>query len=186
MTVNDPYAVFVPLTPKQKWNLFVRSSLDPYTGFSALFSSAFSQAGNKDPKYGNGAGAYAARVGAAYGDFTTQNFYSGFALAALLHEDPRYFRRGPRSGLLVRAGYAVGQTFSARTDKGTRTFNFAGVLGTGMGIVTSDLYYPQASRNGSVLWSRIGTSMMGSAISNLMSEFWPDVQKMFFHRRKNP
>lgn len=176
MTVNDPNAAFTPLTPKQKWDLFVKSSFDPYTGFSALLSSAFSQSGNNDPKYGNGAKAYTARVGAALADFTTQNFYSGYALAVLLHEDPRYYRRGPKSGILTRVGYSLGQTFSAKTDKGTRTFNFAGVLGTGLGIVTSDLYYPEASRNGSVLWCRIGTSMMGTAIGNLTSEFWPDIR----------
>jgi len=174
--VSDPAAPFVPLTPKEKWDLFLRGAFDPYTGVSALISAGFSHSGNNDPKYGVGAGAYAARVGASYADFTTQNFYSGYALSVLLHEDPRYYRRGPRSRILTRVGYSVAQTVSARTDKGTRTFNFAGVLGMGMGIVTSDLYYPEASRNGSVIWGRVGTSMMGSAIGNLMSEFWPDVR----------
>lgn len=176
LTVNDPNAPFIPLTPKQKWDLFVRSSVDPYTAFSAFLSAAFSQGGNNDPKYGVGTKAYAARVGAALGDFTSQNFYSGYALAVLMHEDPRYYRRGPQSRILVRVGYSVAQAVSTRTDKGTRTFNFAVVLGTGMGIVTSELYYPEASRNGSVIWSRVGTSMMGTAIGNLMSEFWPDLR----------
>jgi hypothetical protein len=176
MTVSDPNAAFVPLTSKQKWNLFVKSTTDPYTGASAAIGAIFSQNGNNDPKYGTGAGAYADRFGAAMADFTTQNFYSGYLLAVILHEDPRYYRRGPRSNILLRMGYAVGQTVSTRTDSGSRTFNFAGVLGTGMGIVTSDLYYPEASRNGSVIWSRVGTSMMGTAIGNLMSEFWPDIR----------
>jgi hypothetical protein len=176
MTVSDPDATFVPLTPKQKWDLFVRSGVDPYTFFSALMAAGFSQDGNNDPRYGNGARAYGERVGAAFADFNTQNFYQGYALAVLLHEDPRYFRRGPKSGILFRLGYAVSQAVSCKTDSGKRTFNFAGVAGMGMGIVTSDLYYPEASRNGSVIWSRVGTSMTGTAIGNLMSEFWPDLR----------
>jgi hypothetical protein len=175
LTVNDPNAAFVPLTKKQKWDLAVRSSVDPYTFFSAALGAGFSQNGNNDPKYGNGAGAYADRFGAAMADFTTQNLYSGYLLSVLFHEDPRYYRKGPGSSIIVRAGYALFQTVSARTDSGGRTFNFAGILGTGMGIVTSDLYYPEASRNGSVIWSRVGTSMMGTAIGNVLSEFWPDI-----------
>jgi hypothetical protein len=176
MTVSDPTLPFVPLTRKQKWDLFLKSAADPYTFGSALFGAAFSQDGNNDPKYGNGARGYAERFGAAVADFDTQNFYTGYALAVLLHEDPRYFRRGPKSSILFRMGYALSQTVSCRTDSGKRTFNFAGIVGTGMGIVTSDLYYPESSHNGSVLWSRVGTSVMGTGIGNLMSEFWPDIR----------
>jgi hypothetical protein len=50
-----------------------------------------------------------------------------------------------------------------------------------MGIAASNLYYPVASRNGTVMFSRLWTSMMGGAGGNLMSEFWPDVQQKFFH-----
>jgi hypothetical protein len=165
--------------------------MDPYTFFSALLGAGFSQNGNNDPKYGTGAVAYADRFGAAMADFTTQNLYSGYLLAVLFHEDPRYYRKGPGSSILARAGYAVFQTVSARTDSGGRSFNFAGVLGMGMGIVTSDLYYPEASHNGSVIWSRVGTSVMGTAIGNILSEFWPDIRlrvipHMWPPRRRRP
>jgi hypothetical protein len=176
MTVSNPDAAFVPLTKKQKWDLFVRSGVDPYTFFSAVLAAGMSQNGNNDPRYGVGWGPYGERFGAAMADFNTQNFYQGYALAVLLHEDPRYYRRGPKSGILFRVGYSLSQAVSCRTDSGKRTFNFAGIGGMGMGIVTSDLYYPEASRNGSVIWSRIGSSMTGTAIGNLMSEFWPDLR----------
>jgi hypothetical protein len=67
-------------------------------------------------------------------------------------------------------------TVVAKSDSGKWGPNLAGVGGMGMGIVFSDLYYPKASVNGSVIWSRVGTSMMGSAIANMMSEFWPDLR----------
>ena len=31
---------------------------------------------------------------------------------------------------------------------------------------------------------RLGTSMMGGVVGNLMSEFWPDMQKKFFRKNK--
>ena len=175
-TVSDPEAPFKRLTVMEKWNLTWKGAYDPFTGFSALIGSASSQSGNKDPRYGNGAGPFAERFGAAVTDFTTQNFFQGFVLASLLHEDPRYYRKGPKVNVFYRVGYAVGMTVITRNDSGKWGPNLAGVGGMGMGIVLSDLYYPEASVNGSVLWSRIGTSMMGSAISNLMSEFWPDLR----------
>ena len=175
-TVSNPDAPFKPLTVKDKWDLTWKGAFDPFTGVSALIGSASSQVGNKDPRYGNGAGPYAERFGAAVTDFTTQNFFQGFVLASLLHEDPRYFRKGPKANILFRMGYAVSMTVVTKKDSGKWGPNLAGVGGMGMGIVFSDLYYPEASVNGSVLWSRISISMMGSAISNMMSEFWPDVR----------
>jgi hypothetical protein len=70
MTVSDPDAAVVPLTKKQKWDLFVRGSVDPYTFFSAALAAGFSQHGNNDPRYGNGWGPYGERFGAAMADFT--------------------------------------------------------------------------------------------------------------------
>ena len=175
-TVSNPDAPFKRLTAKEKWDLSWKGSLDPFTGVSALIGTISSQGGNSDPKYGNGSRGFAERYGAAVTDFTTQNLFSGFVLATLLHEDPRYFRKGPKTNLLGRVGYALSMTVVAKTDSGKWGPNLAGIGGMGMGIVFSDLYYPSASVNGSVLWSRVGTSMMGSAIANMMSEFWPDLR----------
>jgi hypothetical protein len=52
-----------------------------------------------------------------------------------------------------------------------------------MGIAASNLYYPSASVRGTVMAGRLYTSLLGSVIGNVTSEFWPDVQKKFFHRK---
>jgi len=31
---------------------------------------------------------------------------------------------------------------------------------------------------------RLSTSLTGGVVGNLMSEFWPDIQKKFFHKGK--
>ena len=184
-TVNDPRSQILPLTVRQKWRLFAKETFDPFTGASAAIGSAFAQSGNGDPRYGHGGKAYAERFGAAVTDFATQNLFSDAILASLLHQDPRYFRKGPQSRILARVGYAVSRTVVTRQDSGRAAFNFSGVIGMSLGIAASNLYYPRASVNGSVVGSRFGTSMMGGAIGNLLSEFWPDIRAKVF-RHKEP
>ena len=117
------------------------------------------------------------------GDAATQNLFSAAVLASALHQDPRYFRRGPESSVLSRVAYSVSRLAVARQDSGRETFNASGVFGMALGIATSNLYYPSASRHGSVMAGRLTTSLTGGVIGNLMSEFWPDIQRKMFHRR---
>lgn len=183
ITVEDPTQKIVPLTVKQKFELFAKETFDPFTPGSAAAGAAISQASNGDPKYGVGAGPYAQRFGAAVTDMTTQNFFQDAVLASLLHEDPRYFRRGPAFGLWYRVGYALSRVVVTRTDSGHTRFNYSGVIGMAMGIALSNAYYPDASVNASEVGERFGTSSLASSISNLLPEFWPDIHEKFFHRK---
>ena len=118
-----------------------------------------------------------------FADFGTQNFFSAGVLANLLHQDPRYYRKGPATGVLKRLAYSVSRIGVVRTDSGRSAFNFSGVGGMMMGIAASNLYYPAASVRGTVMAGRLYTSLLGGVIGNVTSEFWPDVQKRFFHRK---
>jgi len=107
-------------------------------------------------------------------------------LANLLHQDPRYYRKGPGTSVLKRVAYSASRIVIARQDSGATAFNASGVFGTMMGIAASNLYYPSASVRGSVMLNRLNTSFSGGIMGNLMSEFWPDLQgleKRFLHRR---
>ncbi len=179
-TVADPTPATPPLTVKQKWLFFLTETKDPFNIAAAALSAGLSQADNQTPKYGEGGAAYAKRFGAAMGDFTSQNFYSDAVLACLLHQDPRYFRRGPQSRILARVAYSLSRIAVARQDSGRSAFNASGVVGMMMGIGTSNLYYPASSRNGTVMATRVGTSLVGWAIGNVSAEFWPDIHRKFF------
>src|SRR5262249_24009882 len=140
-TVSNPDAPFVPLTVKEKWSLFAKESVDPFNAASAFMGAALSQRGNTHPKYGNGGQGYAQRVGAAMADLSAQNLFSAAILASALHQDPRYYRMGPRKGILTRAGYSLSRLVVARQDSGRTAFNASGVFGMGLGIAASNLYY---------------------------------------------
>ena len=185
-TVSDTGQGVTPLTPKQKWNLALKETIDPFNVLNAALGAAFSQRGNQTPKYGEGGSAYAQRFGAAFADFGTQNFFSAGLLATVLHQDPRYYRKGPGTGVVRRVVYSVSRLVIARQDSGASAFNASGVFGTAMGIAASNLYYPAASVRGSVMLSRLNTSFTGGIMGNLMSEFWPDLQtwqKKLLHRK---
>ena len=82
-----------------------------------------------------------------------------------------------------RRSYSVSRLVIARQDSGATAFNASGIGGMLMGIAASNLYYPAASQRGSVMTCRISTSLTGGIMGNLMSEFWPDIRRKFFHKR---
>jgi hypothetical protein len=182
-TVNDSSVPVAPLTSKQKWNLAWKQTIDPFNIANAALGASFSQMGNQTPKYGEGSVPYTKRFGAALADFGTQNFFSAGVLANLLHQDPRYFRKGPESGLLQRVAYSLSRLVIAKQDSGAAAFNASGIFGMALGIAASNAYYPVASRRGTVMAERVTTSLTGGIMGNLMCEFWPDIQKKFFHKK---
>lgn len=182
-TVEDTSQAVAPMTAAEKWNLGWRETVDPFNIATAAMTAAESQRGNETPKYGEGWPNYGRRFGAAIADFGTQNFFSAGVFATLLHEDPRYFRKGPGSKIAPRMWYSVTRLFVCRDDRGRSVFNAANILGMSAGIAASNLYYPSASRTGTVMAGRVETSLFGGVMGNLMSEFWPDVQRKFFRKK---
>jgi hypothetical protein len=183
-TVENSHRLIAPMTPREKWNLVWRNVADPFNNASALFTAAMSQADDQTPNYGRGSAAFGKRLGAGLADFDAQTVFSGGLFPCLLHQDPRYFRKGPSSGVLSRAVYSLSRIVIIREDSGRNTFNSSNFLGMAAGIGFSNVYYPSASRTESVMVSRIGTSLMGDAVGNLLSEFWPDIQKKFFQKKQ--
>jgi hypothetical protein len=182
-TVQDPSKMVVPLTVKEKFELFFKETVDPFTVLSGAAGAALSQSDNDDPKYGQGSGPFAQRFGAAVADITTQNFFQDAVLSSLLHQDPRYFRRGPEFRFWYRLGYSMSRVVVGRTDSGKQVFNSANIGGMAMGIALSNAYYPDRSVNGVEVATRFGTSLVAAALSNILPEFWPDIRQKVFHRK---
>ena len=176
-TVSDPTKPITPLRRWQKVDLFVKETVDPFTFVSAAMGAALSQAGDGTPRYGVGMVPYSQRLGAAFLDMATQNFFSDAILATTLHEDPRYYRMGPGHSIARRVVYSLSRLVITKTDSGKERFNFSGVGGMAMGIALSNAYYPDKSVSGSVNEARFISSMTGGALGNLLPEFWPDFKE---------
>jgi hypothetical protein len=183
-TVRDPHLQVLPLTVKEKWGLLAKQTVDPFNIVSAAMGAGMSQIGDQTPKYGYGKRALGDRMGAAVADMTTQSVFSVGVLACALHQDPRYYRKGPEYSILRRTAYSISRLVVTRKDSGPDTFNSSGIFGMALGIGASNLYYPAASANTRVMLGRLNTSLSSGVIGNLMSEFWPDLEAKFFHRRR--
>lgn len=95
----------------------------------------------------------------------------------ILHQDPRYFRRGVGSGW-SRFGYACGQIFWTHQDSGNSTFNFSEIAGNATAVAISNLYYTD-NRTVSSGISKLGVQLGVDMASNVLKEFWPDLSRKF-------
>jgi hypothetical protein len=182
--VEKPQVKLPPLTPKQKFALFAKETIDPFTIIGAAAGASVSHLMQSDPQYGEGSRAYRQRLGAAYVDVATQNFFSDGLLAVVFKEDPRYYRLGPQASVLRRVGYSLSRVAVGRTDAGNTRISYSSLLGTAMGIGLSNAYYPRSDQNGLEMVSRVMTSFTASAVTNLLPEFWPDIKQKFAHWHK--
>ena len=136
----------------------------------------------QEPSFGYGASGYAKRYAAVTADETLSKLFSNGILPAVLHEDPRYFRKGEGS-VTSRVGFSLKQLVVARKDSGKWHFATSQILGNAIGIGISNVYYPD-SRTVSQNLQRFGVQMGGNAAIGLLEEFWPDLQRRFFQRHQ--
>jgi hypothetical protein len=149
-TAQDVAAISGPVTVEQKWQFFLQE-----TGSMAM----------------------AKRFGAASVDNVTQNFFSDFVMASLLHEDTKYRRRGEQYGFRARVGYAISRAVVTRTDTGASTVNWSNLTGTALSVGLSNAYYPARSRNLNATAINWGASASGVGFANLFPEFLPDFKR---------
>ncbi len=171
-------APFTPLTSRQKLTIATKDSIDAPSYVMAGAFAGLYQLENQNPSFGQGMKGYARRYVSAVGDQVIGNYMTEGFIPVLLHEDPRYFRRGTGSkkGRIL---YAASRVAIAKTDKGNPTFNFAEFLGNGITASIGNAYYPDEvglTPTLSRMFLQIGTD----AFSNVLKEFWPDVKKKFF------
>jgi len=98
----------------------------------------------------------------------------------MLHQDPRYFRRGT-GRKLSRLGYAMGQIFWTHKDSGGMQFNYSEVLGNSTAVAISNAYYPD-NRTASSAVSRLGVQIGVDMASNVLKEFAPELNRIFSHK----
>jgi hypothetical protein len=171
---------FAPITSRQKFAIGLKDSLDwPILPVSAAFAGLY-QLDDDNPSYGQGMRGYARRWAGALADQAIGNMMTESIFPSLLHEDPRYFRRGT-GGAWSRVGYALSRIFVTRTDAGKQRFNFSEVLGNSVGVAISNAYYPD-TRTASDNMEKLGMQLATDAFSQVMKEFWPDVKRRLFHR----
>jgi hypothetical protein len=168
------YAVYdgantVPLTPKLKFKLAMRVSVDPITLVGVGLMSGINQAANR-PDYVQGAKGYGQRLGAESALGFSDILLGGAILPSLLHQDPRYFYQGT-GGTQSRLIHAIGSPFICRGDNGRRQINFSSIGGDLGSTALSMTYYPASNRGVGEVFTTFGISTAERTIAAIAQEF---------------
>jgi len=178
---TDGTVPFHRISSQQKLTIAAKDSFDWPNYFVGGAFAGLYQLENAHPGFGQGVAGYARYYGTSYADQVIGNMLTEGFMPILLHEDPRYFRKvhGSFGG---RLGYALTRVLVAKTDSGKTTFNFAEVVGNGIGASISNLYYPD-ERGFPDTMTRMGTQIATDSLSNVLKEFWPDI-KRHLHKKQ--
>ena len=161
-----------PLTPKQKFELAWKVTVDPITFGVTGVIAGVQQSQDVFHGYGQGAQGYAKRYGASYGDLVASTIIGSAVLPSLLKQDPRYFYKGSgskRSRIL----YAIANSVICKGDDGHWQANYSTILGSLAAGGISNLYYPAKDRNDATLTFENALIGIGeSAAVNILQEFF--------------
>jgi len=149
--------------------------ISPYLLLTVAAAGGYEQAVNGSPNFGTNIGAYGQRVGAAAIRDASQDIFSDSIMAAVLHEDPRYYVMGKRRNAVVRAAYAASRVVVTRSDDGEAVPNYSLFSGYAGAAALENAYYPASNQGFGRTARSFGTSLGGAAISNLVREFLPDI-----------
>jgi hypothetical protein len=139
-----------------------------------VISAGWSHLINGSPNYGVNGEAFAQRLGAAAALNSSKEIFSDSVLAPVFHQDPRYYQLGNSHKFFNRGIYAATRPIIGRTDSGKTIPNYAFILGTGAAAALTQTYYPDRNISGTQFARTWVTSLGGSALGYLVSEFGGD------------
>jgi len=172
----------VSLTSKQKFKLAFTSAIDPYQFGLAAFVAGISQARGTNSGYGGGIGGYAKRFGSSYADAFDGAMIGNAILPSVLHQDPRYFRRGYGSKT-KRTVHALVSAVWCKHDNSDRWEpNYSNVFGNIAAGGISNLYVPKEDRGWGNTFGGAAIVTVEGGFGSILQEFWPDISRRYFHK----
>jgi hypothetical protein len=185
-----PDAVVVPnalVAPRQGgigWERKLRfhavSAYGPAALAGAVVYDGFLQGIDFPREWGPGGLGYAKRFGSTLAYSGVRNLL-GFGLDSALHQDPRYYRSTER-GAWRRTKHAFRETILTHKDSGGETLS-TWRLGSAYGAAfISNEWYPDRVNTIALGLSQGSTQLGFDLLSNLGSEFWPDIKRKLLRR----
>ncbi|HVJ08708.1 MAG TPA: hypothetical protein VM554_10010 [Acidisarcina sp.] len=176
-----------PQSSKEKFKLMLEDSFD-YSSFIYVgILAGISDAQNSYPEFGHGGVGYGRYYWHQFADNLDGNILTEAVLPSALHEDPRYYTLG-HGGIVKRSIYSVSRLAITRSDltatnSAHNTLNISEIVGNGAASGISGLYYPSPYRT----WTKTGQRWLVQigldGASNLVKEFWPDINSFVFHSK---
>ena len=170
--VNGPKVK--PLTPKEKGWLALRNAADPFNAITILGEAGISIGSNSHSAYGPGMPGYGRYVGVSYTEDLTGEFFNTFLIPSIAHQDPHYHRVSHAS-YFRRSLHCVTQVVWTQGDNERGMLNYANLVGFAIDDQIGNLYVPGRQTNGAATAERYLTGLASAPISNVITEFLPDV-----------
>lgn len=171
---SEMLETYKPLTTREKYHMAFQDSFDWPNFFLLAGYAAQSQVAAGGFHHNGGMAGFGEYYARGFGDQIIGSYVTDAIIPSLLHEDPRYFRLG-NGTLLRRTYYAASRIFVTRRDNGKSSFNITEIAGNiGVDAITT-WYYPD-SQSASKGLERFGMQLGNDAISNILTEFWPDIK----------
>ena len=174
--------VLPPQTVKEKFKTATLDSVDYSSFIFVAIQSGIAEARNSNPEFRQGAAGYGRYFWHTYADYADENLWVEFILPAALHQDSRYYTLG-RGGFPKRLAYSFSRIAITRTDSGHEAFNASEIFGAGAAAGISGLYYPSPERTFTKTYQRWITSLAIDGGTFVFKEFWPDLNRKFFHQK---
>jgi hypothetical protein len=166
----------VPLNWKQKGYLAAHFTTDPSSLGTIVGISAISIALDPHTAYGPGLKGFGKLAGISVLQNATAEFFGTFAVPALVHQDPRYYRM-PNKPFGKRILYSISRSYISRSDEGKTIPNYGVLAAYPIIGELSNLYVPGLETDGPSTAERVLTGLALDPVNNLVNEFLPDVAK---------
>lgn len=160
-----------PITGGDRLRWYMRATVSPLSFVTSAASAGFGQWRDRPKEWREGAEGYGLRFASSYGEHVVRETLK-FGASSVLHEDNRYFR-SEESDVWPRIRYAVGSTFLARRDNGSRRVSFSRMGAFAGAALISRLWQPESTRSFRSATVNFGTSIGVAAAFNVVREFWP-------------
>ena len=170
--VQDRYK---PLTTAEKYRIARSDSFDWPNYFLLAGFALQSQVAAGGFSHNGGFTGFTQYYARAFGDQIIGSYITEAILPSLLHEDPRFFRLGS-GNFWHRASYAASRVLITRADSSKARLYVSELAGNAAVVAITSSYYPD-SRSPAEGAERFGMALGNDAISNLMTEFWPDIKR---------
>jgi len=168
---------FKPLTPRQKFDAWLRGAYDP-GGFGLYAAEAATLEHSSRHGfcgYGKGWGNYGRCFGSMELTSNISSFFGDFLFPVITHQDPRYFRLG-KGSFPKRTWYAVTRIFITHADSGRTVFFTSALAGSVFAAAASNLYYPPRDRGFGPSLNHFGIDLADTALFNVSAEYWPEIK----------
>lgn len=171
-----------PQSPKEKFVIAAKNSFDYSSFVIAAIQSGISMGTESYPEFHQGVAGYGRYYYHTLLDTADSNFMVSGLWPVVFRQDNRFYTLG-HGGARKRVFYALTRVLVTRSDAGNQVFNASEVVGTGAAAGLSTVYYPSQYTT----WTKVGQRWLTSCIIDsanyTLKEFWPDINRKFFHTK---